>query len=805
MTLRTFYTSLLLATSSACFLTLVFAETPPNLDTPPNPDMPIKEKDLLKKNTFKKMSVSNKDTVSNPILPLSVKGDKNQPSVFQADTLDYNENEQLVTATGNVYITQGPKLLRADKVQYFQIQDKVIAEGNVWIKDEDGNYSFAQFAELTNKMNDGFVEEVKILMTDNSRASGNKSKRYNGEKLILWQGVYSPCPLCKADPNSFPLWQIKADKVIHDKEDQSLTYNHAWMEFLGVPTLYTPYFYHPDPSVKRKTGLLMPIYGGGKDTGGSLCLPFFIVTGQNHDITLYPTFTSKQGTILGAEFRHRLVDGEYTLSGSYAGGTKNDNPKEKNPEHLKKIPKERWHIFLDGRYDINDETIVKWIIRRASDLTYLLRFPVLHGGSTKIADVQGTLDSSISVENFRQTSYGVVKGYVFQSNDAKYTPVILPTATYLYETMPGRFSETWHFDANFLNLFREKGLPGKFGEKMIRGSLGGGVQVPYVTPLGDIWKLQANVRGDTYHINDFKTHFNSKAKDYNETRLFPQASLTWRFPLVQYTNCMHWVVEPAAMVITSSHGLNPIQIPDEDSPLVVVEQTNLFSMNRFYGYDRVDDGHRFVYGGHSRHHFTKGRKAFVFFGQSIRLDHHRVLPRISGEDRNASNYIASVLLAPTDWLEGRSRLMFNRKNWTVEIAESSGTIKTPWITGTIGHVYYNPRMTLNRQRVSQAIWGVSTPQFYKWTFSYTETMNVGDRRRVFASHKMTPRVLSRAGILQYNHECLITTISVIHTGYRDRDLRPDTKVLLQLDFKNLGSITPINILGLGGGSRSNED
>ena len=784
MNLKTLYTSLLLATSSACLINLVFADTP----------QPGTE--LLKINTFKKNALADKpDSVS-------AKVDKNQPAVFQADNLDYNEKEQLVTATGNVYIAQGPKLLRADKIQYFQSQDKVIAEGNVWIKDEDGNYSFAQFAELTNKMNDGFVEKIKILMIDDSRASGNHSKRYNGEKIILWQGVYSPCPLCKTDPNSVPLWQIKGDKVIHDKEDKSLTYNHAWMEFMGIPTIYTPYFYHPDPTVKRKTGLLMPIYGNGKDLGASLCLPYYIVTGQNHDMTLYPTFTSKQGAILEAEFRHRLVDGYYILSGSYAGGTKNDNPKENNPTNLKKIPTKRWHVFLDARYDINDETIFKLEIKRASDMTYLLRFP-FQGGTANIADVQGPLRSSASVENFRQTSYGIIKGYLFQTNDQKQTPVILPTATYLYETMPGNFNETWHFDANFLNLFREEGVPGRFGEKMIRGSLAGGVQVPYVTPLGDIWKLQVDVRGDAYNIKDFKTQPTSKKKDYNETRLFPKASLTWRYPLVQYMNCSHWVIEPAAMAITSQHGLNKIEIPDEDSPLVVVEPTNLFSLNRFYGYDRVDSGHRFVYGIHNRHYFSKNRKAFIFFGQSIRLDHHRVLPRISGEDRNASHFVSSVILAPTDWLEGRSRLMFNRKNWTVEMAESSGTLKTSWVTGTVGHVYYNPRMTLNQRRVSQIIWAVSSPQFYKWSVSYTETMNVGDRKIAPDNPLKTSRVFSRAGVIQYNHECLITTISVIHNAYRDRDLKPDTKVLLQLDFKNLGTLTPINILGLGTGSSSN--
>jgi LPS-assembly protein len=464
-------------------------------------------------------------------------------------------------------------------------------------------------------------------------------------------------------------------------------------------------------------------------------------------------------------------------------------------------------VFFDGRWDVNDETVMNVKIKRASDLTYPLRFPILHGGPVKITDLQGALDSSISLENYRQTSYGVIKGYVFQANDQDITPVILPTATYLYESMPGIYNETWHVNANFLNLFREKGVPGHFAERMIRGSLEGGMQIPYVTHFGDIWKFQTDVRGDVYHTDKFKIHPHAKAKDYNTNRLFPKASLTWRYPFVRYLKSCQWLIEPAAMVVTSSQGLNKIEIPDEDSPLVVVEPTNLFLMNRFYGYDRVDSGHRFVYGFHDRHYFSRGRKVLFFFGQSIRLDHRRVLPKSSGEDRHASNFVSSIVLAPASWLEMSSRLMFNRKDWTVEVAESSGALKTPWLTGTIGHEYYDKNMTLSRQRVSQVIWGVTTPQFYKWTFSYSETLNLANQNRTNRFrhnrnqvHHKDPRVLARAGVIQYHHECLVTTISIVRTGYRDRDLRPDTKVLLQLDFKNLGSFAPINILGLAGKS-----
>lgn len=725
--------------------------------------------------------------------------DKNQPIILQADNVDYDEKSEIVIATGNVYISQGPNLLRADRVQYHQKEDKVIASGSVWMKDEEGNYAFSDTVELQNEMNDGFVDNIKVIMTDDSRAASNKSKRYKGEKVIMWQGLYSPCPLCKKDPT--PLWQIKGDKIIHDKQEQTLTYNHAWMEVLGVPVIYTPYFYHPDPSVKRKTGFLIPQNLTSKDFGYAAMVPFFINTGKNHDITVFPTFTTDQGVILAAEHRYRFVDGEYTLTGSFAPNTTTTHHVN-GKERKKKLPT-RWNVFLNGRYDISDETVFNIEVMRASDLPYVKRFPVVVGSKTNITAVEGALRTTASIENFQDKSYGIVQGYLFQSQDPKFTPVILPIANYMYETTPGSFNETFYLDANFLNLFREQGRPGLAAQSMVRGSLGVGGQLPYVTPLGDIWQLKVDIREDGYAINHFKKHVHSHKKSYTKTRLYPQASLTWRYPFINYFDCSQWIVEPASMIITSSHGGNGISIPNEDSPIVVVEQTNLFLNDRYYGLDRIDNGTRAVYGLHNRHYFSDGRKAFLFFGQSIRLDDHRVLPPNSGEDKHASNFIVGVTLAPFTWFSAQSRLMLNRKRLSVEIAESSATITSPWLIASFNHVYYNPKVLIRshivgskHRAISQANWSVRTHQYKQFIFSYLESEDWS--KRIKHGKHRPPSLLSRAITAQHHHDCVITTLSVIRTTFRDKDLKPDTKVMLQFNLKNIGNVAPIQLLGSGG-------
>jgi LPS-assembly protein len=80
--------------------------------------------------------------------------------------------------------------------------------------------------------------------------------------------VYTPpVKVCKAHPEQAPTWQLKSDKIIHDQERELVEYHHAWLEMWGWPIFYTPYFSHPDPAVKRKSGFLMPTYSHGRDLG----------------------------------------------------------------------------------------------------------------------------------------------------------------------------------------------------------------------------------------------------------------------------------------------------------------------------------------------------------------------------------------------------------------------------------------------------------------------------------------------------------------------------------------------------------
>ena len=110
-----------------------------------------------------------------------------------------------------------------------------------------------------------------------------------------------------------PLWCLSAATVIHDQAAATISYQDAQFELFGVPILYTPYFEHADPSVKRKSGFLMPQPSTSDTLGYSTTIPYYFALAPNYDFTFYPMYTSRQGILWQGDWRHRTENGQYYI------------------------------------------------------------------------------------------------------------------------------------------------------------------------------------------------------------------------------------------------------------------------------------------------------------------------------------------------------------------------------------------------------------------------------------------------------------------------------------------------------------
>ena len=178
--------------------------------------------------------------------------------LVQATEVDYDYNNSRVSAVGNVQLFYNGTSVEADKVIYDQKTKRLHAEGNVRMTDVDGKITYANILDLSDDYRDGFVDSLHVDTADATRMAATRADRTNGNYTVFENGVYTACAPCKDDPKKPPLWQVKGARIIHDQTDKMLYFENAQLEFFGVPLAYLPYGSAPDPTVKKKTGFLMP-------------------------------------------------------------------------------------------------------------------------------------------------------------------------------------------------------------------------------------------------------------------------------------------------------------------------------------------------------------------------------------------------------------------------------------------------------------------------------------------------------------------------------------------------------------------
>ncbi|CAN0155645.1 unnamed protein product, partial [Laminaria digitata] len=365
--------------------------------------------------------------------------------LLEADDVTYDTEGGIVAARGNVEIVAGDRILKADVLSYDQNADVVTASGNVSLLENDGSVLFAENLELSDQLKNGSIQGFRALLSDESRFAAASATRTNGNLTVMRRAIYTPCRVCEEEPT--PLWRIRAGTVTHDQSKKQVSYTNARLEMFGVPVLYTPYFSHPDPTVERKSGFLVPTQSQSTQLGVAVELPYFFNIAPNLDATFSPTFTSKEGIILGGEIRERLDSGTYKLNGSI---TRPEARNDLNARTGKRVT--RSHLFATGAFNWNETWRWGFSGAIASDDTYLRRY--------QISDAD-TLTTNVFVEGFSDRNYASANGYFFQGlrteDDPGETPLILPLLEHSLITRPDRFGGSFRINSSFLSLTRKQG------------------------------------------------------------------------------------------------------------------------------------------------------------------------------------------------------------------------------------------------------------------------------------------------------------------------------------------------------------
>jgi len=687
------------------------------------------------------------------------------PFLLSADKIVYETDLGQVTAKGNVEISSEGRILLADSVHYNQRNGVVTASGNLTLLEPSGEVLFAENMELSEDLTKGFIKSVRILLTDKSRFAANHARRHNENRLEMNEAVFSPCQLCEGDPSMPPLWQLKAIKVVHYKNSHEVEYKDATLEIFGMPIAYTPYFRHVDPFTQRKSGFLAPRFGSSSELGSTIQIPYFWAIGNDSDLTISPIIKSEKELVWVSEYR------ALTESGGFEGELSLTYTDKRNDDNQRLSEKEiRGHIAAFGQFDLDQTWRWGFDLSRSTDDTYLSRY----GFSG-----DDTLTSSIFAEGIHDRNFAAASAFAFQGlevdDDPGTTPLVAPLLEYSVSLNPPRFSSPLQIDASAVSLYRQDGFDSR------RLSVNGNFQIPYLDDFGSIYTLTANLGVDLYHLNGFAVAGQAAGSNTTvngiETRFWPLLALDWRMPFVRSEGSIRQVLEPVVQLILAPYGGNPKEIPNEDSRSLEFDDTNLFSLNRFPGNDRVESGPRANIGFKAAAYGITGGYSSITIGQVFRVrDDDTFAPR-TGLDDHRSDYVMALTIAPSRFLDLNQRLRLDRNKFSLRRNEIYFSIGPEYLKFNSSYISLERDQTVDELDAREELYNS-----LHWKIDQRWVATAESRRDLSGEGS---QIRTKAGI-QYSDECIGFGLTMQRNFTRDRDVEPSTSINFRILLQYLG-------------------
>ena len=698
----------------------------------------------------------------------------NRQIAFEADILSYDSDADLTIAEGNVVLRSGDRSLRADRVSWSQRTGVILASGNVRFVDENGNQLFTERVELTDEFEAGAMEDLLLALRQGGRLAANRGVRESDGSIALEQAAYSACAV--VDPqgcNKDPSWRITADRVIYDPAQSKVKFRGAYLELFGARIL-------PLPGLSVRTdggavsGFLVPDIRISESNGVEVSGSYFVRMADNRDLTLSAYVFSKTAPMVSAQWRHLTEKGAYQITGYATHSRRISNftglaTSEADP---------RGYLFANGKLQFNPNWSLTGSVRLASDKTFLRRYDISR---------DDRLRSTLNLERITGSSYFSAAGWATQTlrlnQDQKTVPVALPLVDWRQRIDDPVLGGQLDLQLNSLAVVR------KLGQETERAFVQGQWSRRAITGLGQLVTATALVRGDVYHSdgNELNPTAAYRGNPGWEARAIALGALDVEWPFAGEFLGGEQVFTPRIQLVATP-PIENLDIPNEDARAIDLEDSNLFALNRFPGYDRIEDGARVTYGFDWKIR-RPGLEIFTTIGQSYRLDNDRdIFPDGTGLSEKVSDFVGRTEVRYRDFLKLAHRYRLDKDNLAVRRNEFDATIGTSRTYAEIGYLRLNRNIDTiedlqDREELRAAV-RVAFANY--WSVFGSGVFNLTDREEdpTLSSDGFQP-IRTRLGVA-YQDDCLEMGLTWRRDYVSAGDARRGDTFQLYFSLKNLG-------------------
>ncbi|MGN6269266.1 MAG: LPS-assembly protein LptD [Sphingomonas sp.] len=696
---------------------------------------------------------------------------------FSADTLEYDSKADIVTVSGTVQMFRQGNRLRADQVVWNRKTGKVVATGNVAVTNPQGDVAYGDSIELTDTLKDGVVQNMLVVLEQGGRLAAKQGTRHDNGEIDLDHAAYTPCDVTASNgcPKN-PSWTITAVKVTYRPDKERIYYKGAQFHLFGL-SVPLPSFSNPIGG-DAQSGFLTPDIQLDHTNGLQVGLPYYFSLAPNRGLTIEPyVFTNALPMVMG-DFRSLSSKGAFrvTAYGTYSRQSDDFAGATTQPESENLF---RGYLDAAGRFQLDPHWSISGSFRLATDKTFLRRYDISR---------DDRLRNTIDLERIDRDSYLSIAGWAVQTlrldEKQNLQPLALPEIDYRRRIADPLLGGVVTLQANSLALDRSE------GQDTQRAFASATWELNKLTPWGQQVTFTAYGRGDVYHTdNSLATTVPSyRGKDGFENRFIGALAVDVKWPFIGSFLSGTQRLTPRIQIVASPHTPN-LDIPNEDARAVDLEDSNLFALNRFPGYDRWEDSTRFTYGLDWQVDLPNfSLDATV--GQSYRLSSQpTLLPDGTGLTNRTSDIVGRTELRYRDFVSVVHRYRLDKDSLAVRRNEIDATVGSRATYVLVGYLRLNRNIdpSLEDLRDSEELRLGGRVQVGKfWSLFGSTIVDLTDKREdpLSLADGFDP-VRHRLGVA-YEDDCLKLGVTWKRDYQQTGDARRGNSYLLTLAFKNLG-------------------
>lgn len=585
------------------------------------------------------------------------------PAEVAANTLAYDGRSDVISAEGRVQMRYAGYQIECDELRYAQRTGALNCVGNVRIVDPAGTTYTADQIEVTGGMKEAFIRSLTLTTTDGARITARDVHYTSSLRTVLTDATYAPCGDCIDAKGNRIGWKVKAARFVQDGETRTVYFEQPTLEILGIPVAWLPWLSLPDPTSRRNTGFLLPSINYNANYGVRVTAPFFIGIGEDTDILLSPSLMSRQGFLMAAEWQQRFDYGSFTVKGS---GIYQLDP----GAFAGTIGDRDWRgaIQTAGEFRPLVDWKAGWSYTAFTDAAYLGDYD-FDGAGTRINEVYATHLSDDFYADLRLQQFLKLDGFADVAAEQlaqNQQALALPNARSNGYFDLGDWGQV-RASGNLLGVQRGAdstatfgAVPYTFGFEGSKAHATGELswQNQLIAPGGLVATPYLGVRADITQYDDGSVVSPGEPADQFLFEATPVAAMDFRWPLIAGNGFDTHLFEPIAQLVYRGSGTTLVGVTNDNAHSFVLDDTNIFSYDRFTGTDRQETGLRANVGARYLANFDGGQWLEIVGGQSFHLagvNAFGVADEVntgvgSGLEASASHVVLAARGSPVDGL-----------------------------------------------------------------------------------------------------------------------------------------------------------